>query len=91
MLQKLHYLAKKLLLQSIAYQQIPKAAEGISIRHLVAGINAAELRKCAAVDCLCHRSLITQVIEILQQIQPQHGLQRIGFVAALSFVIARLD
>ena len=34
---------------------------------------------------------ITQVIQILQQIQPQHSLQWIGFIAALSFVIARLD
>ena len=36
-------------------------------------------------------SLIHIFIQILQQLQQQHGLQWIGFIAALSFVIARLD
>ena len=34
---------------------------------------------------------IKPTIEVLQQIQSEHDLQRIGFVAALSFVIARLN
>ena len=45
----------------------------------------------ARLSITCYGCLITQVIQILQQVQSQHGLQRIGFVAALSFVIARLD
>lgn len=36
-------LSKQLLLQSVFHQQIPKAAYGISVRHLIAGINAAEI------------------------------------------------
>ena len=47
--------------------------------------------KRTAVDCFRYGDLVTQVIEVLQQIQSEHDLQRIGFVAALSFVIARLD
>ena len=36
-------LCKQFLLQSILHQQVPKAANGISVRHLIAGINAAEI------------------------------------------------
>ena len=38
-----HDLREQLLLQSILHQQVPKAANGISVRHLIAGINAAEI------------------------------------------------
>ena len=55
------------------------------------GIDAAEIRKRTAVDRFCDSCLIAQVVQVLQQIQPQHDLQWIGFVAALSFVIARLN
>ena len=72
-------------------QQIAKTAKGIAVWTLIAGIDAAEIRKRTAVDCFCCGCLITQVVKILQQIQPQHDLQRIGFVAALSFVIARMN
>ena len=89
--ERCYHLSKQLLLQSVPDQQIPKTAESIPVRNLIAGINTAEFRKCAAVDCLCHCCLVTQVIEVLQQIQSEHDLQRIGFVAALSFVIARLN
>lgn len=82
---------KQLFLQSVLDQQIAKTAKGISVRNLITGIDAAEIRKRTAVDHFCYGCLITQVIQILQQVQSQHGLQRIGFVAALSFVIARLD
>ena len=89
--ERCYHLSKQLLLQSVPDQQIPESAESIPVRNLIAGIHAAELRKCAAVDCLCHCCLVTQIIEVLQQIQSEHDLQRIGFVAALSFVIARLN
>ena len=36
-------LCKQFLLQSILQKQVPKAANGISVRHLIAGINAAEI------------------------------------------------
>ena len=86
-----NHLREQLLLQSVLDQQIAKTTKGISVRNLITGIDAAEIRKRTAVDHFCYGCLITQVIQILQQVQSQHGLQRIGFVAALSFVIARLD
>ena len=83
------HLSKQLFLQSVLGQQIAKTAKGIAVRNLIAGIDTAKIRKRAAVDCFCNGCLITQVIQVLQQIQPQHSLQRIGFIATLSFVIAR--
>ena len=85
------HLREQLLLQSVLDQQIAKTTKGISVRNLITGIDAAEIRKRTAVNHFCYGCLITQVIQILQQVQSQHGLQRLGFVAALSFVIARLD
>ena len=84
-----NHLREQLFLQSVLDQQIAKTAKGIAVWTLIAGIDAAEIRKRTAVDHFCYGCLITQVIQILQQVQSQHGLQRIGFVAALSFVIAR--
>ena len=83
------HLGKQLFLQSVLDQQIAKTAKGIAVRNLIAGIDTAEIRKCTTVDCFCYGCLIAQVVQILQQIQPQHSLQRIGFIATLSFVIAR--
>ena len=64
---------------------------GVAVRNLVAGFHAEEIRKCTAVNDLVSDAFIGQIIEILQKIQPQHGLQQIGFISALSFVIARLN
>ena len=84
-----NHLREQLFLQSVLDQQIAKTAKGIAVWTLIAGIDAAEIRKRTAVDCFCCGCLITQVVKILQQIQPQHDLQRIGLIATLSFVIAR--
>ena len=45
----------------------------------------------AKLDKGLYGCLVTQVVQVLQQIKPHHRLQRIGLVAALSFVIARLN
>ena len=82
LLQKLHYLAEQLLLQPIAYQQIPKTPQCISVRHLVAGVHSAELRKGSAVYDLSHCCFVRQIIQVLQQIDPQHPLQIVGLIAA---------
>lgn len=50
-----------------------------------------EIRKSAAVDCLRYRCLIAEIVQVLQQVQPKHDFQRVRFVAALSFVVARLN
>ena len=84
-----NHLREQLFLQSVLDQQIAKTAKGIAVWTLIAGIDTAEIRKCTTVDCFCYGCLIAQVVQILQQIQPQHSLQRIGFIATLSFVIAR--
>ena len=91
MLQKLHYLAEQLLLQPIAYQQIPKTPQCISVRHLVAGVHSAELRKGSAVYDLSHCCFVRQIIQVLQQIDPQHPLQIVGLIAAFPLVVARPD
>ena len=36
-------LCKQFFLQSVFHQQVPKAAYGISVRHLIAGINDAKI------------------------------------------------
>lgn len=40
--QQLYYLCKQLFLQTIVHKDIPKAAECIPVRHLIAGLYAAE-------------------------------------------------
>ena len=87
----LYHLSKYLLLNAVLLKDMPKPSQRISVRHLVAGINAAKLRKRAAVYDLCHGSHIREVIQILKHIDPQHQFQIVGLVSALSFVIARLN
>ena len=87
----LDYLSKQLLLDAVLLKNVPKSSQCISVRHLVAGINPAKLRKRAAVYDLCHGSHIREVIQILKHIDPQHPFQIVGLVSALSFVIARLN
>ena len=41
--------------------------------------------------CLVHYHHICQIVQFLQEMNPQHGLQFIGFVAALSFIVVRFD
>lgn len=41
-LKQLYYLSKQLLLQPIAYQKIPKPPQRIAVRHLAAGVHAAD-------------------------------------------------
>ena len=77
--ERCYHLSKQLLLQSVPDQQIPKTAESIPVRNLIAGINAAELRNARLSMASATVALVTQVIEVLQQIQSEHDLQRIGF------------
>ena len=65
--ERCYHLSEQLFLQSVLDQQVPEPAKGMPVRNLVAGIDTAELRKCAAVDGFCYRGLATQVIEVLQQ------------------------
>ena len=62
----------------------------ISVRHLVAGVHSAELRKGSAVYDLSHCCFVRQIIQVLQQIDPQHPLQIVGLIAAFPLVVARL-
>ena len=87
-----NHLREQLFLQSVLDQQIAKTAKGIAVWTLIAGIDAAEIRKTHGCRLLLLRLTSSlRSYKILQQIQPQHDLQRIGLVAALSFVIARPD
>ena len=64
-LKQLYYLSKQLLLQPIAYQKIPPPPLRVTVRHLIAGVHAAEIRKGAAVDGFCHRCFVGQGVQIL--------------------------
>ncbi len=72
-------------------QQVTEPPQRITIGNLVARIHAAEVRKGAAVNYFCYRTFIRQVVEILQHINAEHQFQIVGLVAALSFVITRLN
>ena len=50
-----NHLREQLFLQSVLDQQIAKTAKGIAVWTLIAGIDAAEIRKRTAVDCFCCR------------------------------------
>ena len=69
---------------------MPKTPDGIAIRHLIAGVHAAELRERTAVDDFIARRVIREVVEVLQHIDSEHQFQVVGLIAALSFVIVRL-
>ena len=88
--QQFHNLSKQFLLDSVTSQNTPKASQRFTIRHLIAGINAAELRKRAAVYDLRHSPRVREVIQILNQIDPPHPFQFVGLVAVLFFVVVRL-
>src|SRR5699024_11885152 len=49
--ERCYHLSEQLFWQSVLDQQVPEPAKGIPVRNLVAGIHAAKLRKCPAVDC----------------------------------------
>ena len=87
LLQELHYLTEQFLLQLIAYQQIPKTPQSISIRYLVTGVRSAEIWKSSDVYDLSYRCFVCQIIPILQQIDPQHTLQIVGLIAALPIIV----
>lgn len=50
----------------------------------------AELRECLAVDNLVHNSGVRQIIQLLQDVDPEHQFQVVWLTAALSFVVVRL-
>ena len=89
--QKFYYLRKQLLLDSVSYQNVAKSSQRSAIRHLIAGFYSAKVRKGTAVDYLCNRCHIGEIIQILYKIDSQHPFQIVGLVAALSFVVVRLD
>ena len=71
-LQQIYHLRKQLLLQPAAEQQIPEPTQCISVRHLIARFHSAEFRECTAVDHFRYRCLVRQIIQVLNQINPQH-------------------
>ena len=87
--QKLHYLTEQLFLRLVAYQQIPKAPQCISVWRLVAGLHSSEIRKRPAAYGLSHRCFIRRITQVLQQTDPQHTLQIASLIAALTLVVVR--
>ena len=84
-------LCEKLLLQAVLYQQIAEPPQRVAIGNLIARIHPAELRNGAAVNDLRYRAFVRQVVKVLQHIDAKHQFQIVGLVAALSFVIERLN
>ena len=91
LLQRLYKVGKQLFLQSVLRQDITKSPDGIPIRYLVARLYTAEPRKRAAVYDFIPCGHIRQVLQNLQHMYPYHQFQVVGLVAALSFIVVRLD
>ena len=72
-------------------QQIPKPSDGVTVRNLIAGLYFTEIRKRAAVNDFVSGSFVRKVVQVLDKVDSQHQLKIVGFVAARSFIIARLD
>ena len=72
-------------------QQVSKPSDGVTVRDLVAGFYFAEIRKCTAVNNFVSCSFVGEVVQVLDKVDSQHQLKIVGFVAARSFIIARLD
>lgn len=49
-LKQLDHLSKQLFLQSVPHQNIAEPSQRVAVRHLIAGVHTAELRKSAAAD-----------------------------------------
>ena len=75
----------------VVYEQVAESADGVSVRNLIAGFHTAEIRKSPAVDDLISSAFVGQVVEILQKMNPQHQLQVVGLISALSLIVARSD
>lgn len=80
LLPQLYYLRKQLLLQAVVYENVPKTPQRIAVWHLIAGLHAAEARKSTVVDFLGYQCFVGKIIQVLQQIQPQHQFQVVGFI-----------
>ena len=87
----LHNRCKDFFLNAVLFQKISESADGIPIRHFIRWCYSAKLRERTAVNDFRHNAHICKIIEILQQKDSQHQFQRIRFIPALSFVIARLN
>ena len=72
-------------------QQVSKPSDGVTVRNLIAGLYFTEIRKRAAVNDFVSGSFVGEVVQVLDQVDSQHQLKIVGFVAARSFIIARLD
>ena len=72
-------------------EQVAESADGVAVRNLIAGFHTTEIRKSPAVDDLISSAFVGQVVEILQKMNPQHQLQVVGLISALSLIVARSD
>ena len=72
-------------------RQISKPSDGVAVRDLIAGLYLAESRKCTAVNNFVSGFFVGEVVQVLDKVDSQHQLKIVGFVAARSFIIARLD
>lgn len=72
-------------------EQVAESVDGVAVRNLIAGFHTAEIRKSLAVDDLISSAFVGQVVEILQKMNPQHQLQGVGLISALSLIVARSD
>lgn len=89
--QGFYYESKELFMNVVVYEQVAESADGVSVRNLIAGFHTAEIRKSPAVDDLISSAFVGQVVEILQKMNPQHQLQVVGLISALSLIVARSD
>lgn len=89
--QGFYYESKELFMNVVVYEQVAESADGVAIRNLIAGSHTAEIRKSPAVDDLISSAFVGQVVEILQKMNPQHQLQVVGLISALSLIVARSD
>ena len=89
--QGFYYKSKEFFMNVVVDEQIAESDDGVAVRNLIAGFHTAEIRKSPAVDDLISSAFVGQVVEILQKMNPQHQLQGVGHISALSLIVARSD
>ncbi len=80
--QFLHDHLEELLLNDVLDENIPESPDRITIRYLIAGLYFTEIRKSTAVDDFVVRCVVRQIIAVLENIDSQHQLERVGLVTA---------
>ena len=89
--QKLPHLREELFLYPVFFQQAPETPDSVPVRNLPRPVRSAERRKRPAVNRFVPCRHIRQRIQVLNHEQPEHEFQAVGLIAALSFIIVRLD